>query len=190
MLLDLQSIVPTKLTLMDGIIGMEGPGPQSGTPKKMGYILVSENNLAIDYVFSKITGFKEKEIPLMQCAKERNIVGSNFQDIQFTNLKFNDIKTIKFKKPKRIIFIPKKLRRISKYLFVPKPVINYKKCVSCYKCMEICPNSAISKNTNINKPKINYKECIRCFCCHEICPYHSIDAKHNFFSLIFKSKIK
>ncbi len=50
-----------------------------------------------------------------------------------------------------------------------KAGIDEKKCVSCGKCEEVCPNDAIAC------PKINRSRCIGCGKCKNVCPNASID---------------
>jgi len=45
---DVAKIRRPELTIMDGMIGMEGEGPISGRPKKMGLLLASEDVVALD----------------------------------------------------------------------------------------------------------------------------------------------
>ncbi len=51
---DVAKIRRPDLTIMDGIIGMEGSGPISGSPKKMDLILASEDVLALDVTACRV----------------------------------------------------------------------------------------------------------------------------------------
>ena len=46
------------LFLVDGILGQEGEGPMDGIPKKCGVLIMGINPCAVDYVATKIMGFK------------------------------------------------------------------------------------------------------------------------------------
>jgi uncharacterized protein (DUF362 family) len=50
------------ITLIDGIIGMEGEGPAAGIPKNSGLIIASKNAVALDICASKIMGFRPRKI--------------------------------------------------------------------------------------------------------------------------------
>jgi uncharacterized protein (DUF362 family) len=47
------SFRPPDLTIVDGVIGMDGEGPAGGNPKKFGLILTSEDATVIDYFVVK-----------------------------------------------------------------------------------------------------------------------------------------
>ena len=46
------------------------------------------------------------------------------------------------------------------------------KCISCGKCVEVCPASTI--NLLDDRVSINIKDCIRCYCCMEACENQAI----------------
>lgn len=52
MLLDLHNMLSPRLTVMDGIVGMEGNGPGSGTPRPLGYLFASANAVTMDAVIT------------------------------------------------------------------------------------------------------------------------------------------
>ena len=54
MLVDLNTFIKPRLYIMDGIMAMEGNGPQSGTPKKLGVLLLSSDPIALDAVSCKL----------------------------------------------------------------------------------------------------------------------------------------
>jgi len=90
-LFDVNSIFWPDLCIIDGITGLEGPGPIEGTPKHVGKILCSKDPLAIDIVAAKIIGESPKHIPHLNYALKqlrRNpsdviIVGSNLKSLNF-----------------------------------------------------------------------------------------------------------
>ncbi len=56
------------LTIIDGIIGMEGQGPHAGSPIEMNLILAGQDTVAVDAVTATIMGFQPMEIPAVRCA--------------------------------------------------------------------------------------------------------------------------
>ena len=54
LLVDITSFVKARLYVMDAVYAMEGNGPQSGDPKKIGAILLSTDPVAIDSVACRI----------------------------------------------------------------------------------------------------------------------------------------
>jgi uncharacterized protein (DUF362 family) len=75
------------LSVVDGIIGMEGAGPMEGTPKYCGMIAVGFDPLTVDLVCTKLMGFDYKKIKLLDNALRSNIFHTNTNN-------YNDIKVI------------------------------------------------------------------------------------------------
>ncbi|MFH1751595.1 MAG: DUF362 domain-containing protein [archaeon] len=156
------------IALMDAVIGMEGNGPAHGTPKNAGIIIAGNDCLALDFVASKLVGFKVNEIPFLRQAKEKSLLNENeVKVIGKQDLNFD------FKKPSGTTnrvpgFMIKFFFEQSKAL----PKANKEKCVKCMVCFNHCPVKAIDKNININ-----YKKCIKCYCCHELCKYNAMELK-------------
>jgi len=160
MLFEIYNIIKPKITIMDAIIGMEGNGPSAGTPKKTGYILISKNPAALDYVAAKIMGIDPYKIwstKLIMEGKKVKIIG------QFENKKYK----MPFIRPR---YIP---RFISNLIFGRKPAINKRKCKKCMICVKNCPVGAIDENLNFKS------NCIECFCCLELCPENAIYIKES-----------
>jgi hypothetical protein len=56
------------LTIIDGIIAMEGQGPHAGDPVEMNLILAGVDTVAVDAVTSWLMGFETEEIPAIRMA--------------------------------------------------------------------------------------------------------------------------
>ena len=59
---DINRHVRSNLIIVDGTIGHEGLGPQSGTPVNMGLIIAGEKPLTVDSVSTRIMGFNPENI--------------------------------------------------------------------------------------------------------------------------------
>lgn len=59
------SLAKPSFSLMDGIIGMEGPGPANGKPRHMGLILASKDALALDWAQAIVMGYDPLSIPII-----------------------------------------------------------------------------------------------------------------------------
>jgi hypothetical protein len=70
---DLLKVVKPNLTVIDGIVGMEGFGPHSGDLIDMNLIVAGKDVVAVDAVASEIMGYQAMEIPTTQIACKQNI---------------------------------------------------------------------------------------------------------------------
>ncbi len=72
MLLDLADLIAPAVTLVDGVLAMEGDGPSGGTPRQLGYTFASRDVFALDrFLAEAVMGLEPEEIPLLRQAKER-----------------------------------------------------------------------------------------------------------------------
>jgi uncharacterized protein (DUF362 family)/NAD-dependent dihydropyrimidine dehydrogenase PreA subunit len=164
MLLDVLSIRPPDLFIMDGIIGMQGDGPAGGEPVDLGILLASEHAIAMDLAVCDMIDIEPIGIPTLRQAKIRNLWPTK---IVYPLLSPQDVKYRGFRLPST-----------ADYLITGKKTphrnpIPTDKCTACGQCVEICPKTVI-KIIN-QKVQIDYSKCIRCYCCAEICPYKAID---------------
>lgn len=189
-LIDIYSVLPVHLAVMDGIVGMEGLGPHMGQPKKSSVVLAGKDCTALDAIASTIMGFNPQDIPMLKIAHRRGLGPIHIDEISVLGEKVEDVK-IDFKKPERIykglMFLPASVRN----LFVERPRLpfpNKKKCSDCKICEESCPASAIEITKG---PKFDYDKCILCYCCYELCPKGGIKLKKSLLPrTIYRTKIK
>ncbi|MBW6451659.1 MAG: DUF362 domain-containing protein [DPANN group archaeon] len=181
MVVHLSKLANPSFNLMDCVIGMEGDGPNAGTPKELGFIAASESAPGLDLFVTNLLGFKPKEVSTLVVESSEN----DF-DIDFSNLKIiSDVDIDKlrpkhFKKANTNKF-GHLLKLAGRYLS-PYPFIT-EKCTNCNTCVINCPAEAISKGVKF--PKINYSKCIHCYCCSEACPKKAITVKKRFLGKLF-----
>lgn len=184
MLVDLALCVKPDVTIMDGVIGMEGNGPSGGVPKQCGFIAGSRDVFALDVYLSKKIGLNPEEVPTIVASSKRKLCDINAGDVELLGDEEALNKIYSFKRPESVSVdfaqkVPKIFRRPANYIMkkvlVSRPYIIKQKCVGCGKCAESCPQNTI--NIKDRKASINYKNCIRCFCCHEMCPIKAIEMK-------------
>ncbi|MEX1377358.1 MAG: DUF362 domain-containing protein [Eubacteriales bacterium] len=175
-LIDICKTVDADLHIIDGIIGMEGPGPSSGTPKKMGVLIASKNPYAADEVAVELMGLNRENIPQINLAREHGltkpideikIIGADIKEIKKEYVPFKNAVVSVASYWKVLAFLlPNSLyTRLKK-----KPYIQ-SNCIGCGVCEEACPPKAI-KIKDI--AQINYNKCIKCYCCQELCPAKAI----------------
>ncbi len=179
-LVDIFSAIKPQLTIMDGVVAMEGEGPASGSLREVGVILASQDAVALDAVATKIIGLDPLDIYTTKYATERGLGVGNLQDIEVVGEKLEGVIVPDFKLPASAtsVLTRKAPRLLARHLLSQlsvRPKIVQSKCTGCFECENICPVSAISRING--KAKINPNRCIRCMCCHEVCHYSAIAPK-------------
>ncbi|MDR3255647.1 MAG: DUF362 domain-containing protein [Synergistaceae bacterium] len=95
---DLYKIRKADLTIVDGIIGMEGQGPHAGSPIEMNLIIAGQDTCAVDAVTCSIMGFDPMEIPAVRCAGTEGLGEIKIANIEVVGEKLNDVAT-HFRRP-------------------------------------------------------------------------------------------
>lgn len=197
MMLDIVSYIKPTLNLMDGIVGMEGDGPgMSGSPRKIGLILASNDPISLDAVVTRLMGIREEYCPIMVAAKNRGIKSADIDNIEVVGEKLEDINISDFKFPKNIgreylvknNFVKTHILPFVRNSLNPYPDVNHSKCDACRTCIRVCPESSITVNNN-NKICFDYNKCIRCFCCGEMCPQGAIETKYSFIGNLILERL-
>lgn len=162
------------LSFMDAIVGMEGNGPSSGTPRQIGAVLGSNSPYELDFAAAKIIGLPPEEVPTVResirrglCAKydyEINYAGEPLERFVQKDFKIPAIREINPLKNK----IPKFAEEFVNMQLQPRPVFLHEKCIGCRDCFKNCPPKTIEMVEN--RPVVHLERCIRCFCCQELCP--------------------
>ncbi|OHD16481.1 MAG: hypothetical protein A2087_11090 [Spirochaetes bacterium GWD1_61_31] len=184
MLNDLQLARPTHFAIMDGVMAMQGHGPNNGTPCHLGLLLASPSVYALDWVAAGLIGYSSADVPYLREALEDTRYGF---DPALISLQGDDIEQFR---PKRFELIkvlhendifrshmPAWIHRLFKNLLVPRPVFFEHKCVHCAACVKICPAKALAFVSGKQAPAVDYEACIRCYCCDEVCPADAIALK-------------
>ncbi len=164
-------------SLLDGILGMEGDGPNNGTPRKVGIVAASADAIALDASVCRLLGLKAER--LMTCALGQamevgvadenriDVVGDRPAGFPLRNFKTPKSMSMTWNMTERSF-----LRRFLEGHFIATPRIDKKACAQCKICLNHCPPKAISeKNGGL---EIDHRKCISCFCCQELCTSDAI----------------
>jgi uncharacterized protein (DUF362 family)/Pyruvate/2-oxoacid:ferredoxin oxidoreductase delta subunit len=188
-LVDLNEAVTPDYFFMDGIMGMEGPGPGGGIPIEIGLLFGSTNPLVLDITASRIAGYDPILIPTSKTAFFRKNWLRSFDDIIYDGPEIGSIVKHNFTKipvssasnialqfvAKRIKFLRKTERR---------PVFIHDNCTGCQKCVNICPVQAILPLPSNKKfIVLTDSKCIRCFCCSEVCNDNAVEIRIKVFGV-------
>lgn len=169
-LIDIHNIVKPSITIVDGIIGMDGDGPGSGRVRNMGLVALSKNAFVLDRYIEQLAGIPFP-LPITSKAKEHHMV----PDCETINVGLPVSFVDDFQMPGTMDTnwnLPDMARKVLKNVFIKKPKLKKGLCKGCGVCTHVCPAGAIS----INEKAVlfDYKKCIRCYCCHEMCPEEAI----------------
>jgi uncharacterized protein (DUF362 family) len=69
-ILDLTATVRPRLSIVDGVVGMEGDGPIMGTPRHVGVIAMGTDPVAVDATCARLIGFDPGRIDYLSKASE------------------------------------------------------------------------------------------------------------------------
>lgn len=187
MLTDVFSVAIPQLTIMDGIIAMEGEGPSSGSLRKVGVVLASQDAVAVDAVASKIIGCNPFDIYTTRFSDERGLGIGDLNKIEVVGEQIENVAVGDFKLPGSAVGLI--IKRIPRFLsgtlqvqLVAKPHIIKKHCIKCLACLKNCPKSAITAGDRA--VVIDRHLCIGCMCCHEVCRFNAIIPKKPFLSRV------
>jgi uncharacterized protein (DUF362 family) len=68
---DIAASVPVGLTIVDGIVGMEGDGPILGTPRQAGVLVIGRNLAATDATCARLMGIDPRKVAYLAFASGR-----------------------------------------------------------------------------------------------------------------------
>jgi uncharacterized protein (DUF362 family)/Pyruvate/2-oxoacid:ferredoxin oxidoreductase delta subunit len=175
MLNELCALLKPRLTIMDAVIGMEGNGPGSGDPRRIGLVIAGQDPVAVDVVSSGVLGVPPERLPLIRAAAAGGLGETRLDRISILGESLSNVKIRHFRLPPQTHLewrLPEWARSSLKNAFTSKPVINSRLCIQCGICQNHCPQKAIECGQTTLE--IRYRDCIRCFCCQEFCPQGAI----------------
>jgi len=174
-LVDIFRLRIPELTVMDGIIGMEGRGPGEGNPKQLGLLLASTDAVALDTVAMHCVDYAKMKVPHVRMAAEQGVGEGDINKITIDGPPIEQVR-VSFELPPRSFSNPPAFMVGLFYrLYHIRPKILVEQCKVCGACEKMCPVGAITMGEQA--AVIDYKVCIECFCCHESCPHNAIGEK-------------
>jgi uncharacterized protein (DUF362 family)/Pyruvate/2-oxoacid:ferredoxin oxidoreductase delta subunit len=191
MLVDIYETVRPSLSIIDGIVAMEGDGPgTSGTLRKLGLVLAGSDAVALDSVMARIMGIKPLDVPMIKEAHSRKLGNADREDIDIAGEALKDIAGPPFKSPNTFnMGVPEVLQKVLFHSVVRfYPEFDREKCVLCKTCIKTCPNSAIKVYND--RLLIDYSKCLSCFCCQESCPHGAIKVKRGLLAKLMRYFVK
>ena len=189
LLLDLYLTVRPRICIIDGIIGMEGNGPGSGTPVERNFLAASDDALALDASVAEKLGVPAKRFLLLQQAAKRGLEFS-----------YEDSGAVPQVHPFRLpdppgmlnawgVILPPFCKTRLRNLVGSRPAVRKEICIGCGRCAEVCPPRLL-KMSREKKPLFDLNHCIRCYCCQEHCPKGAITTRQQFLTAFLAKMIK
>ena len=185
---DIHRTVKPRLHIMDGIVAMEGNGPNAGTPVSMNVLLFSGDPVALDTVFSLLVNLKPELVPTCVAAQKAGLGTMKTEEIRVVTPEGTltpEEAAARWGKPDfQVNRGQMKSSLLGKFLpclpfLQEKPVVDRSRCIACGICQEACPVAEKAVHSGHGqKARYDYKKCIRCYCCQEMCPAHAITRKN------------
>ena len=178
LLLEIAQARPVALTIVDGIVAMEGNGPNSGTPRQLGLLLAGKNPVAVDTVAARLAGIPPHLLPVELEARRRRIPGTELDQIRIVGDLPLTAAAPPFLLPDGMdvqFGLPGFLKVLLRNQLTPLPVADPALCTLCGVCRDACPPTAITITKNALN--VDSGRCIRCWCCRELCPQHAMSLK-------------
>jgi uncharacterized protein (DUF362 family)/Pyruvate/2-oxoacid:ferredoxin oxidoreductase delta subunit len=178
-LVDIYQEAKPALTIIDGILAMEGDGPAtSGKTRQLNFLLAGSDCVALDTIMAKIMGINNYDVLTTKEAALRGLGENKINRIKIEGEDIGKLDIRPFILPKnsiKFINLPLIVKKIFKSLVRYYPYSLRLKCTRCGHCVKVCPKQCIRiKKSGI---QVDYHKCIACFCCQETCPAAAIGVK-------------
>lgn len=185
LLLEIYLLKKPALNIVDGIIAMEGNGPGSGDPLRLGVLIAGVNPVAVDLVAGRLAGIPGDLLPIEREASAMGLPGSRIEQVEICGPPLEAFQRAPFRLPTGLdvqFGLPGFLKRALKKQMTSFPAADRQKCILCGICRDACPPAAITiKNSALS---VDNARCIRCWCCRELCPHDAMLVKR---SLLLKA---
>ncbi len=181
LLVKIHNAVRPAVTIIDGILSMEGEGPgKSGIPRNLGIIAGSNDAIAMDITICRMLGIEPYSVFTIKAANQMGHTNDAIEVIgevpAIENFKTPDITPL--------VFGPQILRGFMRRHLVQRPLPIPSSCRLCGECWRYCPAKAISRDGS--RIGIDYEKCIRCYCCIEVCPHAALQTKEPLLGKAFR----
>jgi len=177
MLLELAERFAPALSIMDAVVGMEGNGPGSGDPVRIGALLASAHPVALDTVATALVNLPHDAVWTQKLAVQTDRPGAHLGQVTLYGTPLENLLTTHFRPSKNTdvnFGLPAPVKNLLKNATTAQPHIT-DHCQLCGHCVSHCPPEAMAMDSS--RVEIDYGRCIRCFCCQELCPHGAIETR-------------
>lgn len=183
--LQIYRLLRPSVTIIDGILSMEGQGPgKRGTPRQLGVLMGSKDAIALDITICRMLGIDPDRLLTNKMAKDLGLVDDAI-DVEGDLSEIGD-----FRLPEitPLVFGPQLFHGLMRRHLVQRPVSDDSLCMFCGECWRYCPARAITPGSK--KLRFDYDRCIRCYCCIEVCPHGALGAEESLVGKIVRKALK
>jgi uncharacterized protein (DUF362 family)/Pyruvate/2-oxoacid:ferredoxin oxidoreductase delta subunit len=164
--------VRPRATLLDGVLGLEGPGPgRGGLPRAIGVVMASADAFSLDAAVCAMLGLRRDDLPTNRVAAREGLLPD---DVAIDG-ELPSVPDLRLPTTSPLVFGPKPLHRFIRKHLLQRPVCDAERCRTCGECWKICPAKAIRREGR--GLRFDYDACIRCYCCVEVCPHGALEAR-------------
>jgi uncharacterized protein (DUF362 family)/Pyruvate/2-oxoacid:ferredoxin oxidoreductase delta subunit len=172
LLVSVYKAMPPSVSLIDGILSMEGDGPGTGgTPRSLGVLIGSRNAPALDEVVCQMIGYEPSALLTNKTAREMGLT----EEFTVEGV-LPDVKGFIVPRAEGLVFGPGFLKGFLRHHLTVRPECVDETCEMCEECVRMCPANAL--DVEDTKLRFDYDCCIRCYCCLEVCPHGALK-KHD-----------
>jgi uncharacterized protein (DUF362 family) len=90
--IDINTVLKPKFTIIDGFYALEGPGPTSGTPVKMDLLIAGKDVVAVDATACRVMGFDPAKIYHVKRAYEKGFGEMDGAKIRVVGSRINEVR--------------------------------------------------------------------------------------------------
>ena len=180
MLVDLNRCLRPRLFVVDGVVAMEGNGPQGGRARPMNVLLFSRDPVAVDATICRLIGLDPDLVPPIVHGAASGL--GRATDVALLGDLIDELAVVDFdvnRHPRSTTGRPGWASRLARRLVVPRPAIRPERCTRCGTCVAVCPVTPkavrFADEARSCPPEHHYDACIRCYCCQELCPEETIE---------------
>lgn len=169
LLVQIYNAVRPAVTIVDGILALEGQGPgKSGSPRHLGILAGGRDAFAVDLAICSVLGISSDQLPTHAAARRLGLIRNGI----YINGDFNIVHNFRFPEIGSLTLGPKPLHGFMRKHLLQRPEVDDRRCKMCGECRKYCPARAIAHKDGTLV--FDYDGCIRCYCCIEICPYGAL----------------
>lgn len=185
LLVQIYRAVRPGITVVDGILAMEGQGPgKSGTPISLGVLLGSNDAVALDRAVCMMLGIRPESMPTNRAAAAAGLA----QRVPDIIGQIPEVKDFKLPEITSLVFGPSSFQGLMRRHLVQRPVGDNRLCKLCGECWNYCPAKALRREGE--RLHFDYDKCIRCSCCLEVCPHGAITMKETVPGKVLRNVVR